>query len=48
MGRARGIDGLDDLDIILNIEERIDLALEEEFNDDFFDEDEIDFDWGEE
>lgn len=42
--RDRGIDGLDDLDLILNIDERIDCALYEEFNDEFGESD-WDEDW---
>ena len=45
MGRVRGIDGLDDLDLILNNEERIQQALDEEFDED---EEDMDLDWGEE
>lgn len=43
MGRPRGIEGLDDLDLILNIEDRIDLAMDEELDLDL--EDDGDLDW---
>lgn len=55
MGRKMGIDGLDDLDLVLNIDERIEQAIDEEAfmdgdldpEDEDWDED-ADFDWGEE
>lgn len=41
--RERGLDGLDELDLFLDIDERIEQAIDEEFDDDE-DFDEINFD----